>query len=223
MKPMTFPGSYADQHGVENVTWVVQSSTAPGWERRFEVRTTVRGVEVWGGDFDGLSPDDESQEVRELVNLDASGSLSECVLGGLLPCHIEIEGVRHETVVRFELDLRAGPAHPPSNPKDLQLSVDVDDVTVTVVDDWLEDGVLRLEKELPDTTSLSCCVTCLYSDYSPGGHGLMGMSCHRDAKTEYLAVRSKTDYWKVPVTEDVPETYLCPEYQRRIPGTGYRG
>jgi hypothetical protein len=25
------------------------------------------------------------------------------------------------------------------------------------------------------------------------------------------------------VTEDVPETYLCGEYQRRVPGTGYRG
>jgi hypothetical protein len=25
------------------------------------------------------------------------------------------------------------------------------------------------------------------------------------------------------VTEEVPETYLCNEYQRRVPGTGYRG
>jgi hypothetical protein len=51
----------------------------------------------------------------------------------------------------------------------------------------------------------------------------MGMQCHRDAKEQYLAVRSKQDYWSVPVTEDVPETYLCPQYQRRVPGTGYRG
>jgi hypothetical protein len=49
------------------------------------------------------------------------------------------------------------------------------------------------------------------------------MSCHRDAKDQYLAVRSKADYWYVPVTEGVMETYLCPEYQRRVRGTGYRG
>lgn len=30
-------------------------------------------------------------------------------------------------------------------------------------------------------------------------------------------------YWGVPVTEIVPETHLCPEYQPRIAGTGYRG
>jgi hypothetical protein len=58
-------------------------------------------------------------------------------------------------------------------------------------------------------------VTCLYSDYSPAGHGLRGMRCHRGAKERYLAVRSKADYWSVPVTEEVPETYLCPEYQPR--------
>jgi hypothetical protein len=38
-----------------------------------------------------------------------------------------------------------------------------------------------------------------------------------------VAVRSKADYWQVPITEEVPETHLCPEYERRVPGTGYRG
>jgi hypothetical protein len=76
---------------------------------------------------------------------------------------------------------------------------------------------------LPSDARLMCCVSCLYSDYSPDGHGLMGMRCHRDAKEQHLAVRSKADYWSVPVTEEVPETYLCPECQCRVPGTGYRG
>ena len=68
-----------------------------------------------------------------------------------------------------------------------------------------------------------CCFTCLYSDYSPAGHGLLGMRCHRNAKEQYLAVRAKVDYWSVPVAEDVMESYLCPKYERRVPGTGYRG
>lgn len=49
------------------------------------------------------------------------------------------------------------------------------------------------------------------------------MRCHRGAKAQYLAVISKRDYWSVPVTEDVMETYVCSDYERRVPGTGYRG
>ena len=94
--------------------------------------------------------------------------------------------------------------------------------TYAVTDNWFEDGTLRLDRAL-QPSRLVCCVNCLYSDYSPGGHGLMGMRCHRDAKDQYLAVRSKADYWPVPVTEYVPETYLCDEYQVRVKGTGYRG
>ncbi len=48
-------------------------------------------------------------------------------------------------------------------------------------------------------------------------------ACYRGVKDQYLAVRSKADYWSVPVTEEVPETHLCSDYQRRVPGTGYRG
>ncbi len=68
-----------------------------------------------------------------------------------------------------------------------------------------------------------CCLTCLLSDYSPAGVDLVGVRCHRDARFRYLAVRSKSDYWGVPVTEEVPEFCHCGSYEPRIPGTGYRG
>ena len=136
---------------------------------------------------------------------------------------VDAAGTRLESAVRFSLDLRLGPDHPPEQPKSLKLAVTINGITYEVVDDWFEDGMLRLEAEIPAGVRLVACITCLYSDYSPGGHGLMGMSCHRDAKSQYLAVGSKADYWNVPVTEEVPETYSCPEYKRRVPGTGYRG
>jgi hypothetical protein len=49
------------------------------------------------------------------------------------------------------------------------------------------------------------------------------MLCHRNAKQQYLAVRSKAEYWRIPVTEEVMETHYCDEFQHRVPGTGYRG
>lgn len=67
------------------------------------------------------------------------------------------------------------------NSMNLQLTTTIGGERFEVTDDWFEDGVLRLDKALPPGVQLACCVTCLFSDYSPGGHGLMGMSCHRDA------------------------------------------
>jgi hypothetical protein len=91
---------------------------------------------------------------------------------------------------------------------------------------WFEDEMLDVQGQLPPGTYLRACITCAYSDYSPIGHGLFGgMACFRDNKAEYLAVRSKADLFRIwgTMTEFVQETYLCPEFERRQPGTGYRG
>ena len=223
MQALQFEGTYEDQHGTEALLWQIAPSSRYGRMRWYEIRTTIRDVAVWGTDFDGLSPDDPDLARAASLTLDPSDVLTDCVLSGALPVVVDVVGRRQAGVVRFRLDLRPGPDHPPHNPKNLRLAATIGGTTYEVIDDWFEDGMLRLEAELPAGVRLVACITCLYSDYSPGGHGLMGMSCHRDAKSQYLAVRSKADYWSVPVTEEVPETYLCPEYERRVPGTGYRG
>lgn len=68
-----------------------------------------------------------------------------------------------------------------------------------------------------------CCLTCGLSDYWPAGQNLMGMRCHRDAREQYLSVQFKWDCFTVPVTEEVPEFYVCEQFEPRKPGTGYRG
>lgn len=212
MRDLVFPGTYEDARGVEPLTWHVASSTRPGWEGSYEITTTVRGVAVWGRDWDTLAPDLVGPE---------SGDLTDCVLSGALPCTVETAAGVQPVEVVFTLDLRQPVDR--WRPRNLRLATSHDGWSAEVVDEWFEDGVQRLEAALPPGVRLRCCVTCLYSDYSPSGHGLMGMCCHRDAKAQYLAVTSKVDYFAVPVTEHVPETYLCEQYARRIPGTGYRG
>ncbi len=89
-----------------------------------------------------------------------------------------------------------------------------------------ENSLLRIQKQLPDGVFIKSCITCLYSDYSPYGNGMFGsMMCFRNIKAEYIKVKSKKDFWSVYKREDrwVQETYLCSEFERRIPGTGYRG
>jgi hypothetical protein len=226
----SFPGAFTDRHGTEQITWWVSPSTRrqPPGVMGYEIETTIRGVTFWGYDFDGLEPREPDQAIAAGLPLSRlSGELADSVIKGDLPCTIEVDGQRAPAVVSFTLTLPSaerGPERQDPSPKNLHLSLTVADQRCEVDDDWFEDGVLRLDRAARRVGArLVCCVTCLYSDYSPGGHGLMGMSCHRGAKAQYLAVRSKLDYWSVPVTEDVMETYLCPEYERRIPGTGYRG
>lgn len=222
MLALAFDGTYEDRHGIETLAWQIVPSERYGRVRWFEIRTVIRGAPIWGLDFDGLGPDDPDAAHAASLTLDRSGVLMDCVLAGDLPMVFEVSGKRQDGVVHFSLDLRPGPDLP-SDPKNLTLAAVIDGETYQVIDDWFEDGMLRLERKFPAGVRFVACITCLYSDYSPGGHGLMGMSCHRDAKSQYLAVRTKADYWSVPVTEEVPETYVCPEYARRVPGTGYRG
>lgn len=218
MERSVFPGVYSDDRGSEDVRWSIEPSTRRGWSGRFEVRAVIRGIEVWGADLDGLEPT-SLDEARAVLPLSQADELSRCVLSGELPCIVTAGEVVAASTIRFVLDLR----HQERPENRLTLSCVVDGTEFAVTDSSFEDGVQRLEKQLPDGVEVRACVTCLFSDYSPGGHGLMGIRCHRGAKSQYLAVRSKVDYWPVPVTEEVPETHLCPEYERRIPGTGYRG
>jgi hypothetical protein len=91
---------------------------------------------------------------------------------------------------------------------------------------WFEDELIDIQRQLPDGIFMQACINCLYSDYSPYGHGLFGcMMCFRNIKTEYQQVKTKDEFWHVHDRYDrmVQETYLCPEFERRIPGTGYRG
>ena len=91
-----------------------------------------------------------------------------------------------------------------------------------------EEILQALQLALPSNTYMKSCVNCAFSDYSVYGHGYFGgMLCFRHQKSKYLAVESKEEYMDVmdahDLTEVVIETYLCPEFERRAPGTGYRG
>lgn len=216
LAPFTAPGTYSDHRGVEHITWSI--SPYVGSSRRppgFEIATTIRGVPVGGFDFDALEPVDPEQGSSGLVTLDEWRNVTACVLAGTLPTTVERDGRCESTTVDFELDLRTA--------ETLVVRCTVDGRTFESTDGWFEDALAKLGRTLPPGVALACCVTCSFSDYSPAGHGLTGMSCHRGAKEQYLQVRAKRDYWSVPITEAVMETHRCSEWAPRTPGTGHRG
>jgi hypothetical protein len=222
MDAFSFPGSYKDDAGTESIVWQVQPSTRRGPYPGFEVRAVIRGVEFWGYEFDGLEPIDHEAAAAAGFRFPEHGELDLCVLRGDLPCTVDVAGQKTAGAVCFALTLNPS-VRTSTAPTNLTLTTTVRDTTYSVEDEWFEGGMQRLQDGLPADVRLICCFTCLLSDYSPLGHGLLGMRCHRDASEQYLAVTSKQEYWSVPVTEDVMETYLCSEFQPRVPGTGYRG
>ena len=80
---------------------------------------------------------------------------------------------------------------------------------------------------MPEGEYLKACINCAFSDYSPFGHGLFGgLACFRDNKEGYRMVKTKHDLFRVWGTMTgvlVQETFLCREFERRFPDTGYRG
>jgi hypothetical protein len=91
---------------------------------------------------------------------------------------------------------------------------------------WFEHELLDLQGQLPTGSYLRACISCAFSDYSPYGSPMFGgLACFRDNKAAYRAVKTKGDLFSVwdTMTEFVQETYVCPEFERFIKETGYRG
>lgn len=192
------------------------------------LRTTIRGVRFWGYDFDGLSPE-EGTPPEELASFTLQrGDLCSCIIECAIPIPVKVGEEIAEGRLHFRLDL-GGPADNGGIDREtlsLLLAVGGNTFSGSGTSGWFEDELLELQAALPEGTYMKACINCAFSDYSPYGHGLFGgMACFRGNKEEYLSAKTKADVFRVwdTLTEFVQETYLCPEFQRRRPGTGYRG
>ena len=214
-----YPAKYTDTHGTEHTSISNDGET---------LRVAIRGVEFAGTDFDSLQPIEETPADRlQSFSLHRS-ELCSCRLEFEMQIPLRDNG-RDRTGV-LSIDLRLGSPSPNGGLDCEQLLVvlDYDDRRIAGSGEsgWFEDELTEIQKQLPDGVYMKACINCLYSDYSPYGHGLFGqMMCFRNLKDEYLRVASKEDFWSVHDRYDrlVQETYLCPDFKRRVPDTGYRG
>ena len=186
----------------------------------------VRNVTFRGDDFDALEPADDSVATEQFTLHD--NCLCSCTIETDIPIPVLENG--HEAQGRLTVHLELGDPAPNGgiDREWLRLTFHYDDKVVqsSGTSGWFEDELLDIQKRLPEGSYLKACITCAFSDYSPAGHGLFGgLACFRDNKAAYLAVNSKQKLFAVwnSMTGFVQETYLCPEFERRTPGAGYRG
>jgi hypothetical protein len=220
-----YPAVYRDKNGAEAT--VIHNDGK-------NLSMTVRGIVFRGNEFDDFEPPDSAAGIDSFTLAGTPDgrfmSLCDCVIEWEMPVPISMPKAQpKECALRVRLAL--------GKPREHRGGVDSEVLSLILVSPfgpirsrgdsgWFEDELLDIQRELPDGVHMKACITCAFSDYHPVGHGLFGgMACFRDNKDGYLAVRSKGDIFREwdTMTEFVQETYLCPEFQRRVPGTGYRG
>jgi hypothetical protein len=213
-----YDGTYTDGRGCDDIAFLNDGGT---------LRVTIRGIEFTGSDFDGLSPVDGNAGSAAFTLND--GSLCSCSFAFDIPIPVISHGSEVAGRLHVELKLGAPASNGGIDCEQLKLILEYgeqDRVASPGDTGWFEDELVRIQRQLPEFVFMKACINCLFSDYSPYGHGLFGgMMCFRNMKSEYLQVKSKRDFFKIHGHQDrfVQETYLCPEFSRRISGTGYRG
>ena len=214
-----YPTKYTDSHGLETTTIFNNGET---------LRVSLRGLEFVGNDFDSLeSPKGATPEQLEPFSLHHR-CLCRCRLECQIPVliHDRSQQVHGDLVV--ELVLGGPTPNGQLDREELRIILEYDNERFEScgTSGWFEDELLGIQTQLPPHVFMKACINCLYSDYSPYGHGLFGcMMCFRNLKAEYVKVTTKEEFWPVHDRCDrmVQETHLCPEFARRSPGTGYRG
>ena len=219
-----YPARYRDCFGEEGTTILNDGET---------LTMVVRGIQFQGNDFDSFEPRDTADPTQLSSFTFSHGSLCSCMIEADVPVLVVTPSGIVDGLLTFELEL--GEPLPTGRIDGervkLRLSVNQQSFCSKGYTGWFEDELLGLQSQLPTGTFMKVCFNCAFSDYSPYGHGLFGnMICFRANKTGYLTMPSgedfeKNDYFAVmeTVSENVQETYLCPEFERRTPGTGYRG
>jgi hypothetical protein len=218
-----YPAVYRDSHG-EEVTVVRNDGET--------LRMTVRGVEFVSKFVDDWEPtitlDASALTAFSLHNYPSDDVyLSDFVVAFDMPLPVEgPEGVREATLhvrldFRSQIEGASGGA-----PIVLTLSHNGKEYPSSGKDGWFEYELMEIQQALPEGVYMKACINCAFSDYSVAGSSAFGgMLCFWGSKDEYLAVRNKSEYSRMEgrYTQQVQETYLCPEFRRRVPGTGYRG
>lgn len=224
MSEAIYPGTYRDRHGHETL-WIRNDGRV--------LRTTIRGVDFAGGDFDMLEAAAGTPEDRLGSFSLHRGDLCACRLTMDMTLPVAMPGASgagtiEMGIVRATIDLGVPKSNGQLDGQRLALTLVLAESEFVSAgsSDLFELELLDLQRQLPEGVYLKACINCLYSDYSPyGQRGFGSMLCFRNIKDEYLRVTSKNEFWAVHGRHDreVQETYLCEQFARRVPGTGYRG
>jgi len=191
------------------------------------LRMSLRGIEFSGFMFDDFEPRVIDEAKLTSFPLRA-GTLCSYQLNCQIPVSVVVFGNLVEGSLQAHIEIGDPTPNGGVDLEQIELTLTVGDKTFksSGTHGWFDDELLEIQAALPEDMFMKCCHTCAFSDYHPVGYGAFGgLACFRDHKQEYLAIKDKVSlmHFFSKLTENVQETYLCPEFEKRVPGTGYRG
>lgn len=216
-----YPAVYRDRFGEVTTTLYNDGK---------QLRITLRGVEFAGRSLDDWDPDThvDATLLQSFTFMRSGRDLCEYILefDMLIPVVFQAEQLQGTLHVLLTLGAEAPNGRVDQEILFLRLTVGDYSFASQGKGGWFEDELLDIQRQLPEGMYMRICFCCAYSDYHPVGNGLFGdLACFRNKKQEYLAISNKyalMNMWSAHI-EDVQETYRCQEFERRQPGTGYRG
>ena len=218
--PIEYAATFEDAIGSDTI--VIEKS-------KTRLSTTLRGEALSGRGFDSLGVVADEVGSPHPFTVDRFGDLASGTLVVRMPVGVEIDGKARlaelRAVVRIPLPQRE-PAEDWSIPMTLDLGDGREPVAVPGTGGDFESALVEISRKLPSDVRLLSCFSCGLSDYSPSGNQIFGdLACFRGTKAAYRRVHSKWDLFKLwpSMTETVQETHLCPEWEPRPVGRGYRG
>lgn len=214
-----YTAKYTDANGAEDIVIFNDGTT---------LRMVVGGVTFEDTMFDSFEPVEGTDALLLRRFTLHHNILCHCRIECDIPIAVMVNGERSTGILSCRLDF--GPpgekAGVSSGGLGIILKHDSDEYISSGTSGWFEDELLDIQKQLPADMFMKVCINCLFSDYSPVGNGMFGcMYCYRNMKSEYLKVKTKSDYLELfgRAERTVQETYLCDDFEIRVPGTGYRG
>jgi hypothetical protein len=213
-----YPTRYSDGRGTEMASLRNDGAT---------LSLHLRGVTFCGRDFDSLKADSHSAP-ESLTSFHLHNrALCNCTIECEIPITVVSESTMSTRALRMQLELGKPIANGGLDREVLTLSLHTEGQAFRSAGNsgYFEDELLSLQSSLPPGSYLKACISCAHSDYSPYGNRTFGgMACFRNLKNEYSQVKDKFDLFPIlDKAEVVQETYLCPDFEKRLPNTGYRG
>ncbi|HEV3146271.1 MAG TPA: DUF6304 family protein [Gemmataceae bacterium] len=182
-----YPATYSDAHGSE--TSIIDNDGET-------LGLSLRGVEFVGSDFDSLEPKGAAPEQLRPFTLN-QGCLCSCRIECRIPAPVHEGGRLLDGALLVELVLGDPAPKGGLDREQLRIVLEYDGQRFAGpgTSGWFEDELLAIQAHLPEGVFIKACMNCLYSDYSPYGHGLFGcMMCFRNLKAEYLKVTTKQEF-----------------------------
>ena len=214
-----YKATYTDERGCEDICISNNGE---------KLTTIIRDVTFQGSDFDALDPIKNTDPLLLKQFQLSCDSLCSCRFNWEMTIDVATDDKTVSGILSCELNLGYPMSNKCIDKEELLLTLHFgrQSFSSTGKSGYFEDELLSIHQQLPNDTYIKACINCLYSAYSPYGHGLFGcMLCFRNRKGDYLKIQSKGDFWGIHdhFERQVQETYLCPEFQLRVSGIGYRG